>query len=79
MLINENISYLVGEWLIRNYQLAEFPWYLTTNESQNDFFRVNVNAVTICILRHQPNVLAEFANAIGKSAEPLMKVIDDIE
>lgn len=74
MLVNENISYLISEWLIRNYKLADFPWYLTTNKSQNDFFRVHVSAITICILRHQPNVLGEFATVMGENAEALTKV-----
>lgn len=74
MLVNENISYLVSEWLIRNYKLSDFPWYLTTMESLKDFFRVNVNVITICILRHRPNGLSEFATVMGESAEALMKV-----
>lgn len=74
MLVNENISYLVSEWLIRNYKLADFPWYMTTMESLNDFFRANVNAITICILRHRPNGLSDFSTVMGETSEALMKV-----
>lgn len=75
MLVNENISYLVSEWLIRNYPMVDFPWYLTTKESQNQFLRDNVNTMTICILRHQPNALGDFAAVMGENIEALMKVI----
>lgn len=75
MLVNENISYLVGEWLIRNHRLNDFPWYLTALTSQNDFFRVNINVITICILRHQPNTLGDFSAAMGENADTLMKAV----
>lgn len=74
MLVNENISYLVSEWLIRNYQLGDFPWYLTKKESQIDFFRDNINVMTICILRHQPSALGDFARIMDENTEALMKV-----
>lgn len=74
MLVNENISHLVGEWLIRNYQLGDFPWYLTTKESQIDFFRENVNVMTICLLRHQPGAIGDFARVMQENTEALMKV-----
>lgn len=74
MLVNENISYLFSEWLVRNYPMTDFPWYLTTKKSQNDFFRDNVNAMTICILRHQPNALEDFAAVMDENVEALMKV-----
>lgn len=75
MLVNENISYLVSEWLVRNYSMVDFPWYLTTRESQSDFLRDNVSTMTICILRHQPAALDDFAVAMGENKKDLMKVI----
>ncbi len=79
MLVNENISYLISEWLIRpDRQLRDFPWYLTTMESQHDFFRANVKAVTISILRHQPTALADFSVTMGENMETLVKVNGDI-
>lgn len=74
MLVNENIPYLVSEWIVRKYPMADFPWYLTTKATQSDFFRDNVNTMTVCILRHQPNVLGDFASVMGENVETLMKV-----
>lgn len=74
MLINENISYLISEWLVRKYQLLDFPWYLTKKESQIVFFRDNVDVLTICILRHQPSALGDFARVMDENAETLIKV-----
>ncbi|KAJ6636448.1 Serine-protein kinase ATM, partial [Pseudolycoriella hygida] len=75
MLVNENLSYLVSEWLIRNYQLEDFPWYLTNEKSQNDFFRGNVKDVTICILQHRPNALGHFAETTGENPRALMEAV----
>ncbi|KAG4079703.1 hypothetical protein HA402_009089 [Bradysia odoriphaga] len=75
MLVNDNISYLIGEWLIRHHQLTDFPWYFTTSKSQNDFFRANVNATTVCLLRHQPNALGDFATAMGRNKDSLMEAV----
>lgn len=74
MLVNENIPYMISEWLKRNYQLADFPWYLTTKESQKEFFRDNLDAMTICIVRHQPSALGDFAKVVNENVEGLMKV-----
>lgn len=74
MLVNENVFYLMCEWLVRNYPMAGFPWYLTTKESQSDFFRDNIDAMTICILRHQPGALGDFAIIMDENETELIKV-----
>lgn len=72
--INENIEYLLSMWLIKNYQLAKFPWFLAPCCSQNDFFNDHIETLTICILRHKSDILKDFVPLIA--GESMASIID---
>lgn len=59
-IIEESIIFLLGKWLIKNYKIGKFPWYLTPCVSQSDFFYDYLGIVTVSILRHRPKILADF-------------------
>lgn len=74
--INENIEYLLSMWLIKNYQLARFPWFLSPSATQNDFFNDHIETLTICILRHKSEILKDFVPLIsGESMTSIIEVI----
>lgn len=72
--IQENIEYLLSMWLIKNYQLAKFPWFLAPCTTQNDFFNDHIETLTICILRHKSEILKDFVPLIA--GESMASIID---
>lgn len=74
--INENMEYLLSMWLIKNYQLAKFPWFLAPCSTQNDFFNDHIETLTICILRHKSDILKDFVPLItGETMSSIINVI----
>lgn len=71
-LIDDNMCYLITEWLIIGYPLAKFPFFLTS-DSLNDFFFEYINVITICILRHKSNDLEMFAQIMRSNVKDLIK------
>lgn len=77
--INENIDYLLSMWLIKNYQLAKFPWFIAASASLNDFFNDHIETLTISILRHKSEILKDFVLVIaGDSMATIIEVSWDI-
>lgn len=74
-IITENIDYLLSKWLINDYKMSKFPWYLTPSPSQSDFFYDYLGPVTIAILRNQPLILGDFVTKIpGESMRSIVEV-----
>lgn len=71
-LIDDNMFYLISEWLIIGNPLASFPYFLTS-DSLNDFFFEYINVITICILRHKSNDLEMFAQIMRTNVKSLIK------
>lgn len=78
-MIKENISHLLAMWLIKDYKMDKFPWYITPCQSQSDFFSDNLETLTICVLRHRSDLLDNFVALIpGETISSMIEVIISI-
>lgn len=75
-IIEESISFLLGKWLIKNYNISKFPWYLTPSLTQSDFFYDYLNVVTVSILRHRPQILVDFVSIMP--GETMHSVVEPV-
>lgn len=71
--VSENLSYILAKWLIKDYPMAKFPWYITTSLTQSDFFYDHIQMLTLNILSNRPNILEQLVSLMPN--ETMLSVV----
>lgn len=65
-------------WIINGYHLTKFPWYLTSEESLNDFNFHRKDLLTITVLKYQPSMLPDLLHMTQELASKLVELLTPV-
>lgn len=62
--IDDNLEYLIENWVIKKFEINDFPWMLTKSLTRDEFLQKNKRIFVASILEHNVKLLNDFAEIL---------------
>lgn len=73
-MIDDNFEYLLRNWVIKEFAMNKFPWFLTS-ETQSNFFIEYRDRITLSIMRDDWKLLEPYSSMLKMRMDELLRPV----